>query len=467
MKSDLRTALTLLAILVIAALLNGFALPIAGRNVRPEHVAGPIAFVWLAAWRMSRREPVIRIDAFSTLAVGWVLVNALSSWLYAPQPAESFVHVFRLGLLVIIFLTVANLPFSDSAQWTSGVRLWLGLALVELGYGGASWLLAQYGGIWAPGTYYEPLIGGISVSGTQLERNFFGILAGTVLATAAYCLFAQRVRQRMLVASSGFLLTTCTLAGLMTVIALTRSAWIAVVIVGPLAYLVFDRRRLRHVDRPLLHTAVALPVLLVAFTGVSRIVPAPVSHPAAAPAQARATGSVPSRPPARVVQDRVMTLGRLESDFTTNTRIQDARWAIADWRRSPVLGHGTGSFVQLHGIRVGTEAWISNLVLHTLVDTGLAGLLVQMSLFTVAVRRAWRMSRSTRSARLDVGLKGLTLGLLVALVAYQVTDGTWLAFVWVHLGLMVNATAGLADSRAAVESAQEMSFPPTGSSPAD
>jgi O-antigen ligase len=136
--------------------------------------------------------------------------------------------------------------------------------------------------------------------------------------------------------------------------------------------------------------------------------------------------------------ERVMTLSRLGSEFTVSTRVQDAKWAIEDWKQSPVFGRGTGSFVQIHGVRVGTEAWVSNLILHTLLDTGIVGLVIQMSLFILVAARTWNAARITKDPALAVGLRGLTLGFVVMMVAYQVTDGTWLAVFWVHLGLMVN-----------------------------
>ena len=445
MKSEVRIALALLAILVVAALLNTYYLPLAGRHARPEHIAAPLVFAAFVCWRLLRREPAIRFDAFSALAAAWVIVNGISSWLYAPQPAESFVHVVRMGFLAATFLTVANLPFRNGAEWISGFRLWLGLGLLELAYGLVSWLLAQYGNVWLPGTLPDTIIAGISIQGTQLERNLFGILAGTLLAVTSYSLLAQRVRHRPVVTAARFLAIGCVLAGCAVVLALTRSAWIAVVSVGPLAYVLFDRSRLTEADQPLVQATFALPILLGVLIAMLRILPAPDAlspHPlnaaSASEPSARSSEREQANAPGRVVAGRLSTLGRLESDFTTNTRLQDAQWALNDWLASPVLGHGTGSFGQLHGIRVGTDAWISNLILHTMVDTGLVGLVIQLSLFVLVAGRAWRAATVTRDAALAVGLKALTLGWLVMMIAYQMTDGTWLAVFWIHLGLMVN-----------------------------
>jgi len=135
---------------------------------------------------------------------------------------------------------------------------------------------------------------------------------------------------------------------------------------------------------------------------------------------------------------RLQSFGRLAADPTWSIRLIDARNAYQDWLARPLLGHGTGSFAQLHGIRAGTIAWISNLVLHTLVDTGVVGLIIQLALVFLIFRDAWRAGRRSRAPELQIGLPALAVGLLAMLIAYQTTDGTWLALFWVHLGLMAN-----------------------------
>ena len=445
MTTDRRlTAQLILAILVAASLLCSLSFPIAGRQVRPEHLAAPVVFALFVLSQRLRKETAIRLDVFSALVVAWVLVNAVSSWLYAPEVAESFVHVARFALLAAIFLTVANLPPLGAEPWSGRVRVWFVLGLVELAYGVAIWIGARYGGVWLPGAALELAIEGVSIRGTQFERNLFGILAGTLLPVAVYLLLAQRAQGRAMVASKRLLVAACALAASAVVLSLTRSAWIAVATAGPLAYLVFDRRRLARADRPLLQTIVAAPLLVGAFIGVLHLLPSRPIDGAARRAFRTADGVTTFVPSSRLaggptgIADRLATFGSLGTDFTLNTRVQDARWALDDWRASPWLGRGTGSFAQLHGVRVGTEAWLSNLVLHTMVDTGLVGLAIQVSLFVLVARRAWRAAQVTVDPGLAAGLKALTLGFLVMVLAYQITDGTWLAVFWIHLALMVN-----------------------------
>ena len=463
MSSDRRVVtLLILAVVTIAALLNAFHIPVAGRRMRPEHLIAPLAFVALAIALVTSRKPLVRIDAFSLLAVAWAAINLLSSWLFAPQWTESQVHVVRMSLLVLIFLTVANLP-SVPSLWAGRVRLWLALALCAVSYGILAWLVVRLTGTWLPGVAIERGFTGISVHGTQMERNLFGILAATLFAVFSYVLMARRSQDVRGASPLGVLVAACGVAGLAVAVSLTRSAWLAIIVVGPLSYLFFDRRSLSRADRPLLLTTVTMPVLLVAFIGALMIIPSGDSAAAAPPTAPRppssALRSLPGSPAPVLspvvrrpqsgsleaesgavagVSQRLQTLGQLENDFTLSTRLEDARWAFDDWRESPIIGRGTGAFVQIHGIREGTPAWVSNQVLHTMVDTGLVGLAIQMSLFMLVAYRAWNASRQSAEAALSFGLRAMTLGFLVMMVAYQFTDGTWLAVFWVHLGLMVN-----------------------------
>jgi hypothetical protein len=456
----------ILGLLVAAALLNGLHLPLFGRRIRPEHVVAPAVFLALILTQARLRAAAIRLDAFAVLAVAWVAVNALSSWLFAPHPTESFVHVVRFGLLVAAFLTVANLPMPRGADdWADAFRLWLALGVLALVYGISAWVLARYFSVWLPGTIQGFDQVEISIRGTQLERNLFGIAGATALSVSVYGLLAQRRLRPAALAPTKFLVGACFIAGIAVVCSLTRSAWVALAVVGPATYLLFERRRPASVDRPLLQLAFALPVFLGAMILLWGVLPSPRRANAAGaetPAASHASVAKPrdAQPPqgtakagaldpraaapaapvvaSEIVEDRLSTFTRLHTDVTLLNRVQDAKWALNDWRESPFLGRGTGSFVQIHGRRFGTEAWISNLVLHTLVDTGVVGLLIQMSLFWLVASRAWRAAAARTDAVFQIGLRALSIGLVVMFLAYQITDGTWLALFWIHLGLMAN-----------------------------
>lgn len=457
----LPVAALIIGVLVLAALASGYIVPLAGRRARPEHIVGPIVFVLFLLYQRARRERPVRVDVFAILAGGWVAVNGVSSWLYAREPLESLVHVVRMAILMAIFLTIANLPLRRAAEWLGAMQWWLTLGLAGLMYGLLSWLLAQYADVWLPGAFINPTLAGISIQGMQMERNLFGISAGVLLLVVVYVLLAQRGTQNAIIAPPAFFACSVALAGIVTTLSLTRSAWLAVVAASPLAYVIFDRRAPRAADRPLLHCAVGLPVLMAGLIAVMQVLPAPpVADESSAgrnrPVVNLATGDAMRSVgdtrqdvygASSAVSERLSTFANLRSDVTTSTRIQDAKWAVAIWMESPLLGHGTGAFGQIYGVRVGTEAWISNLLLHTMVDTGLVGLAIQITLFALVALRSWRLAQLTPDAGLAIGLRAMTLALVGMLIAYQLTDGTWLAVFWIHLGLMVNGIYCVEDER--------------------
>ena len=155
-------------VLVAASLLSSIALPIAGRQVRLEHLAAPIASAaLLGLYRFS--SDTIRINAYVVLATAWVLVNALSSWLFAVDPSESFVHVLRLGLLALTFLTVANLRPFNAPAWGARVRIWLVLGCVELAYGAFTWGAARFAGLWLPGAWIDATASAVRKGGSPVS----------------------------------------------------------------------------------------------------------------------------------------------------------------------------------------------------------------------------------------------------------------------------------------------------------
>jgi len=211
-----------------------------------------------------------------------------------------------------------------------------------------------------------------------------------------------------------FLLAGVVISGTALAISLTRSAWIAVALAAPLAFISSERSLSSRTRRLLVLLVIVLPISLALLLGAMRLFP---SADLAA---------------------RLSSFGRLASDPHWQVRLTDARIAYHDWLTHPLLGNGTGSFAQLHGARAGTPSWISNQFLHTLVDTGVVGLLIQLALLFLILRDAWRSGQRSYAPQLQVGLPAMAAGLLTMLICYQATDGTWLALFWIHLGVMAN-----------------------------
>jgi len=139
------------------------------------------------------------------------------------------------------------------------------------------------------------------------------------------------------------------------------------------------------------------------------------------------------------VQQRLTTLNpdTILNDGTVAERLDTYAKALDGIALHPWIGNGTGGFGQRYVYRsINEAAWVGNLELHLLYDTGLLGLLAFGGFLAATAWETLRAYRRTRDAWGRGLLLGLSAGLLVLLVAYQATEATWLAFTWVHLGLL-------------------------------
>ena len=120
--------------------------------------------------------------------------------------------------------------------------------------------------------------------------------------------------------------------------------------------------------------------------------------------------------------------------------IQDA------WQEIPAhlfLGSGTASFNLTFDWNnyipefASEKTWIGNTPTRILHDTGLIGLTIFAGFFISVWRRTRPLLR--RAGGPDTMLLGLIAGVLLYSVSFQFTDGTILAFSWVHLGFLASA----------------------------
>ncbi len=117
------------------------------------------------------------------------------------------------------------------------------------------------------------------------------------------------------------------------------------------------------------------------------------------------------------------------------------RTALAAWRDHPWVGHGVGAFGDLfHYPTERRSAWIPNFFVHHLFDSGILGLAALLAGVGVVLARGARAWRRAAGARRGV-LAGLVLAWVGLAVAFQTTEGSWLAFPWILLGLTEGAAS--------------------------
>ena len=150
------------------------------------------------------------------------------------------------------------------------------------------------------------------------------------------------------------------------------------------------------------------------------------------------------------VLGKILSLRALADDPNVRVRVRSYEAALNMWRVSPLFGAGHGAMERLAGEEDKDLAWAGNLEVHLLVDTGLVGLSLFLALL---LRILWITGRSITRARSvaarDHGLERLG-ALLVLLLCAQATETSWLASLWVVLGLTL---AGPTSRRGDVDAA--------------
>jgi O-antigen ligase len=131
-------------------------------------------------------------------------------------------------------------------------------------------------------------------------------------------------------------------------------------------------------------------------------------------------------------------------DGITFERLYIYDLALRGWLENPVLGWGAGTFGQKYTyLSQDIPAWVGNLELHALYDSGVIGL---AGLGTAMLGTVFRAARVAGKVTVESPVnKGVIAGLLGAcvtlLVAFQATEATWLGYTWYVFGLTWAAAA--------------------------
>jgi len=398
--------------LLVAGMFSRYDVEVLERTVKGEHVAVVLILGLLAAQILLDKRGLI-VTWPGVFAVGWVLWNVTASALSPIPLGYATNHLFKLALMVGAYLCMVNLIRSDGTlRWAFGA--WLVVGTLAAAWGIAVWgifvLTRTNLGVQMTRNLPVPV-----PYGTLLEGNVYGshamslvaVYATLVLTRPGRWLFGPRLRWT----DVGLAVTTVAV-----LLGMSRGSWVGLAAALVLGLLV--TRRLAHrLSQRLILGAVIL--LLVLSTGWLFLELAPRSIP---------------------LVDRLASFTRLEEEVTVVGRMAQYEAALTSWLERPILGWGTGSMAVLYADRGRRWAWISNLVLHLLLDTGIIGLAL-FGGFVLAL--LWRGAKAVQAAGPTFRRRlilGLIVGFVGLLVAYQSTEATWLVLPWIHAGLLAAAT---------------------------
>jgi hypothetical protein len=385
------------ALLIAAAVAPRFYAEIGGLKARPEHIVVGLMCLVLPVY-LRRHPTAIKWMLADYMVVGYIALNILSSVFLSTAPVQTVKWAMQQTLVILPYFFLRALV-ADWNHFRKVVGFLLAVGAAEAAYAivcfyshvffGTKFgmMVDQYGNI--PGTY-----------GTQFEANILGSYSGAcaVMMMAMYL----EGRKGKYLAGYGLALSAAA-------ISLSRAA-VGATIIG-LFLLFFYSRMRRRINWPVLRAA-GVTTLCV----VLALTPALVG----------------------MYRERFGSLAVADSgiDENTMTRVIQIALALENYLVHPIFGNGTSSFQLAFNwadIDSGDEAgWIGNTEIRVLHDTGAVGIAVFGLFIALLAIGAWKILKR----RFDPALEALFFSAIVFFIAFQLTEGTLLAFSWVHMGLI-------------------------------
>ena len=385
--------------LMAAAVMSRFYLQIGGLKARPEHIA--IGLLCLAAPFLIHRLPRPSWIWPDALLVGYITANLFSSLFMSVAPLQTLKWASQ-QVLVILAYFLLRIMAGQRHMFERAVLILVAVGAVEAGYAIMCFFsnllfntdlgveIGQYGTF--PGTY-----------GTMYEANLLGAFSAASFILSLTLYFKNK---------RGVLLFASLLSYSGLLISLSRAAILAsFAVLGLLGVVGLRVKMIQWRTIWAVTGAIAFISLLLA----------------------------PAVIPLYIERFSTLEIADISTDPDTAVRVATVAVAADDIVDHPILGNGTSSFqllVSAREIGFGSDpdqgTWIGNTEMRVIHDTGLVGfLLFSWFLFSLAAR-VWKLLRE----KWNPELLGLSFAGLVYCLTFQTTEGTLLAFSWVHLGLI-------------------------------
>lgn len=391
------------AVGAIVALIIGSAVPrlyveIGGLKARPEHAICGILCISVLFLRKKRSQPIQWIWP-DYLLMAYAALNLFSSLFASIEPRQTIKWALQQVLIILAYFFLRVL-IQDREGLRKAFMALLAVGAVTVAYG----IICFYSNL-IFGTEFGMTMGQYGDTpapyGLQYEANLLGSYSGA-LSVMMLVMYLYDRRRRFL---AGFALA---LAGM--AISLSRGA-LGATFIGLSAVAIFSLRKRLLTRQLLLGVAQAtLCALLIVL---------------------------PSVVPQYAERFNTIDIGEPAMDPNTLTRVVQVSSAFDEVLKHPMLGGGTSSFQlafdwQALGEEWEDQGWIGNTEMRVLHDTGIVGLLV----FVAFLVFLYRLSKRVLKAGPNPELVALLASALVYCISFQATEGTLLAFPWVHLGLI-------------------------------
>lgn len=400
----------LFAVLVAAAVANRFRLSIGVIALQPADVV--LVPVMIHVFLLMRREIRPRWEVTEYIIIFFVLMQFVSSWLSAVNRTRSFYAAALLGFGALAYLT------TYTALWTPRRRLFaaktvlyaalLSSVITDLAFL-ALHLVGSHFGVQrsAPGQF------GQAVAGISYEHDINGSISGS--GAAAFLVLSREPNPLF---SRRFSLVSFWISFMSMIVSLTRGAWVGFGLVAIALVVIRRRHRVRRGQE--LQFALPMVGIVVALAGLLFVV-AKTSQPYAPnPVAAKAS--------------QLFNFG----SGTGQARASEWRTALDELKADPIFGLGTNSYGDRHvapRTSKGNEknAYIGNLYIRTLYDSGVVGL-VLLLLFLYLVLRPALAIRNIPGSNAAIA-RAFLFGYAVMAIAFAGTDASFQPWPWIFLGV--------------------------------
>jgi O-antigen ligase len=403
--------------IAVASVMPRISVGFGGWNARPEHYAvGLVSAAFLVRWLLAERPriPWTKADQFLIAYVVW---NYVSSALMSPDPKMTLRWALLNNLAILPYWLIRFLVTDErTLRWM--FRVFVAIGIIESAYAITCFASRLFLGT-SFGVEVDQYAAGFGgIYGTQYEPNLLGSYSGSVAIMLLVLYFLRDRKPGWMVGG-----TVVALAALL--VSLSRAALLSVVLVSIVLLVLGLRRGVVRAAR-LLPLGLGLALLLM-----------PIVE----------TGG-------RNLAERFANLSGVGVQGDTEAMGRLVEWVAAaeDIVQHPLAGNGTASFQLLADVKqlpiLGDRPWIANSLVRILNDTGVVGLLLIGGAAIAVGKQA-----SNRIKRGGVGREvviALSAGCLVYALAFMSTDGSMLAFFWVHAGLLASACQVGGTSRARI-----------------
>ena len=387
----------------VAAMITASAMPrlfveIGGLKARPEHLVCGLMVFLVPFWWRHRPEPV-KWHKFDYILGAYLGMQVFSSVVMSIDPMQTIKWAVQ-QIIVVMAYFLLRILLVDKASFRRAFDALLMVGMLASIYA----IVSFYSNLWF-GTDFGVQLDQYGTTpatyGAQFEANLLGSTCGATCAMMLMMFLRTKERKYLL----GFSITFTAMA-----ISLSRGALAG----SLLALALVAYRNWSHFDRA------RVGRLALAMLGIT-IVVAPAIY--------------------GIWSERFSTveISDLSSDDTTRDRLVTVALAGEGIAEHPLAGNGTSSYQLQYTDEAFGEAdqpgWIPNTETRILYDTGVMGFGLFIAFCWFLGARVKRLLKKTPVLELEA----LVLAFAVYCVSFQFTEGTLLAFTWVHLGLIACA----------------------------